>query len=570
LVAAYSFNEGTGTVAHDVSGNNNNGSISNATWNTSGRYGSALNFNGTSSLVTIPESPSLDLKTALTLEAWIKPTSTASGFQAVIFKEMPTDTAYYLYRSGYSAAPLGGVYIGAEDTVTGTTGETLNSWTHLAVVYNGTAEQLYVNGALAASRSQTGTVQTSTGVLHIGGDTLWGEHFLGAIDEVRVYNVALTAAQIQSDMNTALPSTTTADTVPPTVSITAPAGGSTLHGSTTITASASDNVGVVGVQFQLDGASLGAESTASPYTISWDTTKTANGQHTLTAIARDAAGNKTTSAAVTVNVSNAASGNMVVLMQASGSGNIASFRLNLTPVSVTDSNGVTTNLTSGALPLELAHLNLAPTLAMPSTGLPAATYSSITLAIANPQLIVMSNGAPTQVSNVTLAQTSISVPLTGIILPQGGTLGLALEFDIPNSVAVDTSGNYTITPVVHASAITPLVTPGMQLVDVVGQVVNLPASPANSFDFQVPSVTGTARIVTDANTVFDGGITQFAGLQQNQFVEIQAVLQTDGTFLARYVSLSAADQSLRVQGLATDDTLDAQGNITGINLVQQN
>ncbi|HEU5412839.1 MAG TPA: right-handed parallel beta-helix repeat-containing protein, partial [Candidatus Angelobacter sp.] len=58
LVAAYSFNEGTGTVAHDVSGNNNNGSISNATWNTSGRYGSALNFNGTSSLVTIPESPS--------------------------------------------------------------------------------------------------------------------------------------------------------------------------------------------------------------------------------------------------------------------------------------------------------------------------------------------------------------------------------------------------------------------------------------------------------------------------------------------------------------------------------
>jgi hypothetical protein len=261
---------------------------------------------------------------------------------------------------------------------------------------------------------------------------------------------------------------------------------------------------------------------------------------------------------------------MVVLMQASGSGNIASFRLNLTPVSVTDSNGVTTNLTSGALPLELAHLNLAPTLAMPSTGLPAATYSSITLAIANPQLIVMSNGAPTQVSNVTLAQTSISVPLTGIILPQGGTLGLALEFDIPNSVAVDTSGNYTITPVVHASAITPLVTPGMQLVDVVGQVVNLPASPANSFDFQVPSVTGTARIVTDANTVFDGGITQFAGLQQTQFVEIQAVLQTDGTFLARYVSLSAADQSLRVQGLATDDTLDAQGNITGINLVPQN
>src|SRR5207247_562908 len=72
----------------------------------------------------------------------------------------------------------------------------------------------------------------------------------------------------------------------------------------TVTASASDNVGVAGVQFMLDGANLGAEDTGAPYSVSWDTTTTGNGSHTLTAIARDAAGNRTTSTAVTVTVSN--------------------------------------------------------------------------------------------------------------------------------------------------------------------------------------------------------------------------------------------------------------------------
>jgi len=97
------------------------------------------------------------------------------------------------------------------------------------------------------------------------------------------------------------------DTTPPTVSVTAPAAGSTVSGSSvTVSASASDNVGVVGVQFKLDGANLGAEDTAAPYSIVWNTTTTANGSHTLTAVARDAGGNTTTSAGVSVTVSNSA------------------------------------------------------------------------------------------------------------------------------------------------------------------------------------------------------------------------------------------------------------------------
>jgi hypothetical protein len=98
--------------------------------------------------------------------------------------------------------------------------------------------------------------------------------------------------------------TLTPDVTPPSVAITAPSSGAAVSGTVTVSANASDNVGVVGVQFQVDGAALGAEDLATPYTTSWNTMTVNNGSHTLTAVARDAAGNKTTSTAVVVTVSN--------------------------------------------------------------------------------------------------------------------------------------------------------------------------------------------------------------------------------------------------------------------------
>lgn len=96
------------------------------------------------------------------------------------------------------------------------------------------------------------------------------------------------------------------DTQPPTVSVTTPAAGAVLSGTVTLQASASDNVGVAGVQFLVDGSARGAEDTTSPYALSLDTTSLASGAHTVSARARDAAGNVTTSAAVGVTVSNPA------------------------------------------------------------------------------------------------------------------------------------------------------------------------------------------------------------------------------------------------------------------------
>lgn len=97
------------------------------------------------------------------------------------------------------------------------------------------------------------------------------------------------------------------DTTAPTVSITSPTSGATVSGANvTVSASASDNIGVASVQFYLDGSPLGAPDTSAPYSYSWNTTLgVSNGSHTLGAIAKDAAQNSSATASVTVNVNNA-------------------------------------------------------------------------------------------------------------------------------------------------------------------------------------------------------------------------------------------------------------------------
>ena len=126
------------------------------------------------------------------------------------------------------------------------------------------------------------------------------------------HTLSVRARDAAGNVTTSAPVTVTvanavADTTPPTVSLTAPAGG-TVSGTVTLTANASDNVGVSGVQFLVDGGALGAEDTTSPYSTSWNTTTATNGTHTLSVRARDAAGNVTTSAPVTVTVANPAPG----------------------------------------------------------------------------------------------------------------------------------------------------------------------------------------------------------------------------------------------------------------------
>src|SRR5258706_12246606 len=96
LVAAYAFNEGAGTTVTDISGNGNTGTISGATWTTSGKFGNALLFDGSSARVTVPNATSLRLTTGMTLEAWVYPTVAPTGWRAVVDKNID---GYYLMAS---------------------------------------------------------------------------------------------------------------------------------------------------------------------------------------------------------------------------------------------------------------------------------------------------------------------------------------------------------------------------------------------------------------------------------------------------------------------------------------
>src|SRR5207245_2685265 len=120
------------------------------------------------------------------------------------------------------------------------------------------------------------------------------------------HTLAAVARDAAGNRTTSAPVTITVanDTTAPTVSITSPANAATVSGTITVSANAADDIGVVGVQFFGDGASLGAEDATAPYSISFNTTGASNGLHTLTAVARDAAGNRTTSAPVTITVAN--------------------------------------------------------------------------------------------------------------------------------------------------------------------------------------------------------------------------------------------------------------------------
>jgi chitodextrinase len=289
LVAAYGFNEATGTTVADASGNGNTGTITNAAW-TTGKYGAGLSFNGTNALVTINDSASLRLTAAMTLEAWVKMASVVNQWEDIVYKG---NDNYFLEATSSKNVPAGGGTFGtAGAAVYGTSALPPNTWTHLAVTYDGATLRLYVNGVQVSSLARTGNIVTSTNPLQIGGDSLFRQYFNGIIDEVRVYNVALTAAQIQTDMNAAIGGS--GDTQPPTVPSNLTA---TVASSSQINLSwtaSTDNVGVTGYlveRCQGAGCTSFAQIATSTGTIYNDTGRAPNTAYSYRVRAMDAAGN---------------------------------------------------------------------------------------------------------------------------------------------------------------------------------------------------------------------------------------------------------------------------------------
>ena len=224
----------------------------------------------------------------------------SGAWRDVIYKG-PNDI-YYLEATSGQGPAMGGTFSGSP--LYGTAPLVANTWSHLAATYDGATMRLYVNGTQVASRAQTGIDSDLHGALTIGGDSLYGQYFAGLIDEVRIYNRALTVAEIQTDMVNPIGTIGSTDANPPDVQLDQPADGAIVSDIIIVEAQATDDVAIDGVQFYIDGVLTGSLDTASPYALTWDTRTVSNGAHTLTARTLDTSGNSTVSMPVTVNVAN--------------------------------------------------------------------------------------------------------------------------------------------------------------------------------------------------------------------------------------------------------------------------
>jgi hypothetical protein len=192
LTGAYAFDAGSGTTAVDASGTGNTGTLSGgAQFTSSGKYAGAVAFDGNSGIVTVPGTASLNATSGLTLEAWVKPTSSESGYEDVIVKTGAGNFPYGLeLTNGVPDAYV--TTASAQLRVSASSALPLNTWSFVAATYATTGKfRLYVNGTQVAATSTSGNLITSSSPLQMGGDSMYTEFFDGSIDNVRINRAAV-------------------------------------------------------------------------------------------------------------------------------------------------------------------------------------------------------------------------------------------------------------------------------------------------------------------------------------------------------------------------------------------
>ncbi len=196
LVLSLHFDEGSGTVAHDSSGYQNHGTLVNGpTW-TTGKFGKALRFDGVNDWVSVPDSPSLDITKTITIEAWVNWQAGGVTWHGIVSKghsqpygltlNSPNKYVHFEWKGEYyyyCNTPAGSV--------------STNVWHHIVATYDRSKMRVYVDGVKLAEKSLSDfSCGTNNEALRIGlGNN--GEWFRGMIDEVRIYNRALSEEEIR-------------------------------------------------------------------------------------------------------------------------------------------------------------------------------------------------------------------------------------------------------------------------------------------------------------------------------------------------------------------------------------
>ncbi len=228
LVGYWALNETSGTTAFDSSGNNNNGTLVNGpVWTSAGRVGGALQFDGVNDYVSLGNPPSMIPGNTITLAGWMK-LSNLSVNRFLISKYAGPTPTFLRYESGVGVrCVIGGTGVTASASIVG------GQWYHTACTYDGATIRVYVNGAQVATGAKTGPIADAVGSPWALGAGIAGNGtpvalMNGLLDEMRLYNIALTASDIALLSNPTAP-----DTNPPVLSNGSPSG--TLPAGTTQT-----------------------------------------------------------------------------------------------------------------------------------------------------------------------------------------------------------------------------------------------------------------------------------------------------------------------------------------------
>ncbi len=208
------FDEGSGTVAQDTSGGDHDGTLTGAGagWTTSGVQNGALDLDGTG-MVTVADHADLDVGSTMTLEAYVRPGSTRS-WQTVLMKESPPYGQTFSMYATSGGAQNPNAWVGSRG-INPSGNLPLNQWTHVAFTLEDGVGRLYRDGSLISVTPGMGAAQATTGPLRIGNNSMWAnEGFIGSIDEVRVWDVALSADEIAEHVPGATGSPTSAPKAP--------------------------------------------------------------------------------------------------------------------------------------------------------------------------------------------------------------------------------------------------------------------------------------------------------------------------------------------------------------------
>ena len=196
LVGHWRLDETSGTTAFDSSGNNNNGAVSDTTFaasSTSGMVGKAFNSLDDNDRITVPDSATLNPNTAITVSAWVR--SRKESRQRLVMKWGGTDNGYMLWIEN-SSGPRFEINTAAGNRIAfgGTTIANDDVWHHLVGVYDGSTVSIYLDGVLDGSAGHSGLLVDDDADLYLSGGS--GGTYIGGMDDVRIYNRALTEPEI--------------------------------------------------------------------------------------------------------------------------------------------------------------------------------------------------------------------------------------------------------------------------------------------------------------------------------------------------------------------------------------